>query len=114
VRHHTGDLVTEAPLILDPAGLQDPRDHIHFKDEVAVGATLEGETTVDYCGLNRLSLIEARLEHFKMLDMLRKVTTLPTDTAAQQAVRNEAEAFLAQAVLPTAKFSAMAQDMLEA
>jgi hypothetical protein len=114
VRHHAGNIATEEPLILNPAGPADPRDHIHFTGEVAVGSSDEGDTTIDYCGLNRLPLIEARLEHFKMLQRLRQVTTLPMDSAEAVTIIHDAEAFLATAVLPTAKFSAMAQDALAA
>lgn len=114
VRHHSGDLTGEAPLLLNPAGPADPRDHIFFNDEIAVGDTDEGVATVDYCGLNRLPLIEARLEHFRRLETLRHVAALQVTSPDVAAVVLEAQTYLAAAVLPTAKFSAMAQDALAA
>ncbi len=41
-------------MLIDPAGSENPRDHIRFRDEIAVGMTKIGETTIDYVGLNRL------------------------------------------------------------
>lgn len=113
-RNHHGDIAAEAPLILDPGGPLDPRAHIQFKDEVAVGATQEGKATVDYVGLNRLPLIEARLERFQILDLMRGAAAIPEDGANPDVLQTiaDARAFLAEAVLPTSKFSAMAIDML--
>lgn len=114
VRNHNGDVAEEAPLILDPGGPTDPRDHIIFRDEVAVGVTNEGKTTVDYVGLNRPSLIEARLELYQLLQTLRQLADIPEDRAEPtllQCIR-QAKAMLAEAVLPKAKFSAMASDYL--
>jgi hypothetical protein len=54
-------------MLLDPAGLENPRDHIRFRDEIAVGMTKVGETTINYVGLNRLRLVEERLEHLQYL-----------------------------------------------
>lgn len=113
-RNHHGDVAAEAPLILDPGGPLDPRDHIRFKDEVAVGATPQGKATVDYVGLNRLPLTEARLERFQILDLMRSAAAIPEEGATPETLQTiaDARAFLAEAVLPTSKFSAMAEDML--
>ncbi|PQM26737.1 hypothetical protein CVO77_17190 [Sphingopyxis lindanitolerans] len=112
--NHHGSIANEAPLILDPSGPLDPRDHIRFADEVAVGTTVQGRTTVDYVALNRLPLIEARLELYQTLDLLRKIAAMPEDGANAEALEaiQDAGAFLLEAVLPTSKFSAMASDML--
>ena len=114
VRNHLGEIAGEQPLILDPGGPLDPRDHIVFKDEVAVGQTPEGIATVDYLGLNRQPLIEARLERFQVLTILRGLSVLSGDGWPPEVLQSigEARAFLAEAVLPSTKFSAMAMDML--
>lgn len=41
-RGPANDLSAERPLLLDPGGLDDPRDHIKFRREVPVGITQRG------------------------------------------------------------------------
>lgn len=115
-RNHNGDVAEEAPLLLDPGGPGNPRDHIIFKDEVAVGLTDEGKATIDYVGLNRPPLIEARLERYQQIQTLRQLADLPEDHAepALLPLIGQAKDLLAEAVLPTAKFSAMVSDYLAA
>lgn len=114
VHSHLGNLNDEEPLLLDPGGPKDPRDHIQFHAEVAVGATDAGEATVDYIGLNRPALIDARLELYQQLVLMRKIAQRFTGalTPEQQQVVDDARQFLSEAVRPQTRFSAMARDLL--
>ncbi len=79
VSHHD-DLKKEEPLILDPGGNEDPRDHITFRQELAVGRTCEGKTTIEMIGLNRPDLCERRLGNLKKMKTLRKIVLISKDT----------------------------------
>ena len=109
-----GNLDEEDPLILDPGGREDPRDHIKFRYEVAVGLTDAGRQTIKFLDLNRDPLIEERLKHFRRLrafsDLLRlsRNSTEPEDVQS----RDDAHEELASAVRPASEFSAMAVDFL--
>lgn len=96
----------EAPLLIDPTGPLDPREHIRFEEEVAKGVSAQGEVTIDVLRLNREPLLEARLGHLVTLRALRAAALIPAPEAAWAARQ------LSRAVLPQALFSAMAQDYL--
>jgi uncharacterized protein (TIGR02646 family) len=115
-RNHLGNVAGESPLILDPGGPESPRDHIHFEAEVAIGDTDAGDATIDFVGLNRPSLIDARLETYNVLVVLRDVTLKFTGplNPEQQFVVDDAQLLLDAAVGADAKFSAMAVDLLAA
>ena len=68
--NHLESFANERPLIINPGGDTDPRDHILFKKEVAVGSTLAGNTTIDVCKLNRESLLISRGKHLRDLKLL--------------------------------------------
>ena len=113
---HHHDLAQEEPLILDPGGEEDPRKHITFREERAVGVTLRGETTVRVMGLNREDLIEdrlARLGEVKTLrDIVRVWSTYGMPELEELAV--SATRKLETAIAPESAFSAMAADYLSA
>lgn len=115
VRNHHGDVAIEAPLILDPSGTENPRDHIKFRGDVAVGVSDEGIATVNYCGLNRPALIEARLERFQQLQQLKDLVKLlaADPEPAKQALAVRAQNKLIELSGPTAKFSAMTSDYVD-
>ena len=114
VRAPNGDLNDEHPLILDPGGRKDPREHIKFRYEHVVGKTDAGRQTIRFLGLNRASLIEERLKHLRRLrafsDVLRlsRDSTDPEDIQAQRRAVQE----LTAAVCSASEFSAMAADFL--
>lgn len=120
-RSHTDDLAREKPLILDPGGPDDPREHIRFQDEIAESKTLRGRTTIDLAGLNRQTLIDARLIYLNKIRCLAKIQQhLPeihqllgglSDAKAIE-IQDEARSELEAAVEPTAQFSAMTADFL--
>src|SRR5215213_3210828 len=57
----------ELPILINPAHVSedDPRAHIGFENESPKGITTRGKKIIDYLGLRRDELFEARLEHLK-------------------------------------------------
>ena len=111
-RNHSDDLTLEKPLILNPGGPENPRDHIHFHEEVAVGVTDAGKTTIKIVGLNRSSLGEERLRRLQELQRLRNIVHVLHNDQSRNA-RNlvkDAQAKLKIAGQPEAIFSAMASN----
>ena len=113
-RSHIDDLSCEKPLILDPGGPDDPREHIQFQNEIAVSSTIRGRTTIDLADLNRQTLIDARLICLKKIGCLRKIAQWLDGCSDAKAIeiRDEARSLLDAAVEPTANFSAMTADFL--
>lgn len=115
VSHHD-DLAQEEPLLLDPGGEEDPREHITFRHERAVGVTLRGETTIQVIGLNREDLIEDRLARLGELKMLRDIVRVWSiyGTPELEELAVSATRKLERAIAPESAFSAMAADYLSA
>ena len=113
-RIHHDNIDDEQPLLLDPGGRDDPRDHIHFHGAIAKGVTRSGQQTVKTLKLNRAALEEARLTRIEHLRALTTIIKLfeesPLAKNAQYA--KDARRILEDAVKPDAIFSAMAQDFL--
>ena len=113
-RSHRDDISGEKPLLLDPGGSDDPRKHIRFRQEYAVGLTGAGRTTIEVLDLNREALVDERLRRLKEIRALQDTvqiyagSTEPGHIARRKRARNE----LARANLPGAIFSAMADDLL--
>ncbi len=113
-RSHNDDLSAEAPLMINPGGPEDPRRHIRFRQNLALGATKLGQITIDVAGLNRPALIEDRLNRLQQIQRLLDITQLldgnpePKATELVTTARREIQA----AVEPAALFSAMASDYL--
>ena len=109
-RSQADNLAEEEPLILDPGGLDDPCEHIGFHKEVAVGLTEVGRNTIQFIGLDRADLEEARRVRLAELDTLLKIVAIskrnpnPEFEELAEGASGELEA----AVLPQAEFSAMA------
>ena len=111
-RSHIDNLTEEDPLIIDPGGADDPRDHIQFRREFAVGLTDAGRTTVRVIGLNRIDLVEERLARLdelgRLLDIVRiwERRKVPEFADLVETTRR----LLEEAIAPEAEFSAMAAD----
>ena len=107
-------LEAEEPLILDPGGSEDPRDHIEFRQELAIGKTCEGRTTVEVIGLNRADLWEERHACLAEIKIMREILTIweRGGTPELKECAKAAELKLRSAVGPEAKFSAMVTDYL--
>ena len=109
-RSHADNLAEEKPLILDPGGLDDPRQHIKFHKELAVGLTEVGRNTIQLIGLNRAALVEERLARLDKLNILLIIIEIwKRDPEPQLSeLTEQASGELEAAVLPEAEFSAMA------
>lgn len=119
---HHDDIEAEEPLLIDPA-IDDPQDHIGFREEVAFGRLrrIRGKATIEVLGLNRPALCEARRDHLeivKLLDVQRELLLLSIEEAHGE-VRVEfldqlerLEAHLEAALKDDAEYSAMARAAL--
>ena len=113
-RSNIDNLTEEDPFIIDPGGADDPRDHIKFRRELAVGLTDAGRTTVRVIGLNRVDLVEERLARLdelgRLLDIVRiwERTKVPEFADLVETTRW----LLEEAIAPEAEFSAMAADYI--
>ena len=114
-RSTVDNLAEEKPLILDPGGLDDPRDHIGFHREIAVALTEAGRTTIQFVGLNRSELEEDRRAWIEQLYSLSKLVEISKRTSDPElaALARDASRTLEAAVSPKAEFSAMATKFIE-
>jgi uncharacterized protein (TIGR02646 family) len=113
-RSHHDQLDLEQPLFINPA-IDDPRSHIRFRGETPEPRSDVGRVTIQSLGLRRSELEEDRRERLAELMVLRDVVELQqnsTDPNIQDLVQ-QAQDFLASAILPQAEYSSMAQDFLE-
>jgi uncharacterized protein (TIGR02646 family) len=104
----------EKPLILDPGGPDDPRDHIVFKEAAVVGTSAVGRSTIEILGLDRIPLTTARLRHLKTCITIRAFADAPNagmDPGTREEQRRARE-FLACRSAPDAEYSAMVADLL--
>lgn len=113
---HHYDVAIKEPLLLDPYGARDPREHIVFRGEAPIGLTREGTTTIDVLALDRTTLSRDRYRHHQHLSLFREGIALFENDPRPRAIAHVARlrAKLAAAVEPTAKFSAAAADHLAA
>ena len=113
-RSHSDNLAEEEPLIVDPGGADDPREHIRFRREHAVGVTDIGRTTVRVVCLNRPDLVEERLGRLAELGRLLDIVRIWDRTKFRELynLAELARRTLEKATGPEATFSAMAVDYL--
>ena len=78
-RSHRDDVARESPLLLDPGGMDDPRAHVRFRQERAVGLTEAGRRTIEVLDLNRPELCDARLGRLKRIRTLQDWIRLCAD-----------------------------------
>lgn len=107
-KNHKGDITNEKPLLLNPAGIDDPRNHINFNRHFINGITTEGRKTVEICKLDREGINEERL---KVLLELEDRIFILIENSNQKAVLR-AKKYLRKSILPKAPFSAMAKDFI--
>ncbi len=114
-RSHHDDITMEQPLLLNPA-VENPRDHIRFREDMPEPLTEIGKTTIQYLDLCRAHLRADRREWLEILKNYQDfiaVTKYYSDPEIQRE-RDKALQFLAKAASPKAKYSAMAQDFINA
>ena len=115
-RSHHDNHSAERPLILDPGGVQDPRKHITFHDEMAMGVTRAGRITVEIIDLNGADLSEERLTRLNELKVLQHFVQVCEDKKVQDSADTlmYARQRLATAAHPTSEYSAMFTDFFDA
>ncbi len=106
-------IAQEDPLILDPSGPDDPRDHIRFVGNVPEAITDAGEQTIALLGLDRPKLNGLRLVQLGYAKALRTIVRFAARPGADaeliaEAVEAEAELLILQAA--HSPFSAMVCD----
>lgn len=113
-RRRSDPLGAESPLLIDPSGPNDPRDHIAFHQEVPKGITRRGKVTVEVLKLDRPDLNDRRRERLNQLKALSDFIRLHATNTNPQAAQTVAEArqFLDDALQPQAIFSSMARDFI--
>lgn len=111
---HTDNINDEQPLLLDPGGPDDPRDHIHFHGEVAKGITEKGRKTVSTLKLDRTALNEERLVVANYIRRMKDIVIMFEENPSPECavILDDVRIYLARAVEPDAIYSAMAQDLL--
>lgn len=108
------DIAREIPLLLNPAGPEDPEDHIEFHDEVPKGKSAIGRCTIEVIGLG-CPQREDRLEYLNYLRKLRNQIIVlikdgPTHATKQIINENYRELLIAQR--RSSKYSAMARTFM--
>lgn len=113
---HNDDLAREVPLLIDPGGRENPRDHITFQHDRAVGVTALGKTTIQVVGLNRMDLLEARLSRLGEIKRLLEIVGIWENgaPAVLEELAISARQELGKAVASESVFSAMVADYLSA
>ncbi len=109
-------LERELPLLIDPGGQEDPRNHIRFRREAPEARTQIGGITIHCLGLRRGNLNELRMQRLREIEgsfnvwrMFHKDARRCAKTLANQGIE-----LIEDAIKPTAPFSAMARDFFEA
>ena len=103
-------IANESPLLIDPSAC-DPRDHIRFKLDKAVGITHRGRITIDALGLNREALLESRRERLQNLLTIWDNIEMARELGRESQVTN-GNRTLERAVLPQSPYSSMAIDLM--
>lgn len=111
---HHSQISDEDPLILDPGGPRDPRDHIRFNEDVPVGTTAAGRETIKRLKLDREALCRDRRKHFALLQALINIIRLNELDERPEAIRcvRDARLILLKFMEPESEFSAASQDFL--
>lgn len=112
-RCHTDDLNQEDPLLLDPS-ICDPEQHIGFREEVAfaIGDSDYGQATIRIVGLNRDTLLEARLQHLQYLAACRLALDCEADLSMSprgRALIEHARKMMPAAVKDDARFTSLSR-----
>jgi uncharacterized protein (TIGR02646 family) len=115
-RDQHGNLAAENPMLLDPGGGRDPRDHIEFVGATPRWRSDEGKATIKLLKLDRIKLTLERRRHLAHLQGLHESARLLADDDRPDAIAlvASARAELDAAIRSNALFSAAAQDFIAA
>lgn len=111
-RHHDMHLDREIPLLINPSGPINPRDHIWFNRDVPVGTTRSGEETIRVAGLDRENLTLRRIAHLRIMDTLCDAFDVLQRTPGAEALAAKVRSQVLDATSPQAEFSAATADLI--
>ena len=103
-------VMNESPMLIDPSAC-DPREHIRFKLDKAIGITEAGRVTINALGLNREPLVESRRERLQSLLTVWENIEMARELGREDNVTSGRRT-LERAVLPQAPYSSMAIDLI--
>lgn len=109
-KSHHADIALESPLLLDPAGSKDPRDHIYFINQFPMYRSVFGQNTIEICGLDRDDLNTKRAKLIN--DIEARLLILAAAGGYTAAQLKKASDFIADCQKPSAEFSAAAIDFI--
>ena len=111
---HHSEVAEEDPLILDPGGPRDPREHIRFNRDVPIGTSAAGKETIRRLGLDREALCRDRRKHLRTLQAMINIIRLCEFDERPEAIKcvREARESLANFSKPESEYSAASQDFL--
>ena len=108
---HKMGITEEIPLLLDPAGEHNPRNHIVFDNQFPRGLTEFGKKTIETCKLDRDALNGKRK---KLLNQIEdNILILLTKEENSLKVVEKAKQFILKCKEKEAEFSAAAADYLK-
>lgn len=113
VKSHKGNIKRETPLLLDPAGLKNPRNHIIFEGHLPLPKekSVYGKKTIEICGLDRDELNNFRKKLIN--DIQTRLSILEEKKSFKSDVVNKAKIYIKNSVKANAEFSATASDYLK-
>ena len=111
---HHSEISGEDPLILDPGGPRDPRDHIRFNGDVPMGTSAAGRETIRCLRLDREALCRDRRKHFRLLQAMIDIIRLNENDERPEAIKcvRDARLNLVNSIKPESEYSAASQDFL--
>lgn len=109
-KSHHYDISKEVPYLLDPSGVENPRNHIVFDLGFVRGTTEFGKKTIKICGLDRDGLNEKRNKLISDIDFHIQIIVDQVNNSL--ATVQKAKNFIRECRKPEAEFSAVAIDYL--
>lgn len=106
------DVSKEEPLLINPS-LIDPSIHIKFDNEIPVGITDEGKTTIKVLGLDREELNESRREVLNNLMAIKSIYECLNDPVSKEKAKNIFCKSLDKALNDSGQYSLMLRNNFE-
>ena len=113
-RDHHGTISNEDPLILDPGGPRDPRDHIRFNEDVPTWTSAAGRETIRHLGLDREALCRDRRKHLLLIQTMLKCILLIQSDERPEAIEcvRDAREHLSKYLNEKSEYSSATRDFL--
>ncbi|MDT4292349.1 hypothetical protein RO575_22515 [Methylomonas sp. MO1] len=105
-RNHNEKIENELPLFVKPS-VDNPLDHISFRQDAIFGLTEKGKTTIEYLKLDRTGLFESRRNCLEAFHAFINVAKITFNTAGNEELYHEAISNIRKRLLPSSEYSAM-------